>query len=349
MINNTHSAAFFAALNTADGFRSFFREVFDGVGSVYIIKGGAGTGKSRFMKDVVAAANAKGYTTELFYCSSDPSSLDAVIIKDIDVAILDGTAPHVHEPTLIGVRERFIDLSVFLDSERLKEKKDEIQSLMIAKARRYESVYEYLKVIEIYDKFILRAINNAFDKKKLERSVKKSTLYLSRGEKYVKNIRVRSAISSQGNVTLNTYAKIAKKRFAISELGGLGGVYLSKLLEMTDATGIAVTVSYDPYAPMMPNALYYPDSDVSFYIGAEGDFEETVINMRRFVNDEALRPYKPEIRALYRLRGDALKQMNYDFSSISRLHNALENIYSNAMDFAGKEDLTKTFIYNVIG
>ncbi len=348
MINNTHGAAFFAALNTANGFCSYFREIFDKVETVYIIKGGSGTGKSRFMREVVAAANAKGYAVEEFLCSSDPGSLDGIIIKRLGIAVLDGTAPHVHEPTLVGAREKFLDFSMFLDCDKLKNSKDEIQALSAAKARRYNGIYDYLRAIKIYDSLIERAAMNAFEEEKLDKSVKKSMLWLHKGDSYLKNIRIRSAISCDGSITLNTYAKISKKRFAISDLCGLGGIYLKKLLDKTDEAGIAVTVSYDPFAPELPDALYYPDSNVSFYIGTEGDYDETLINMRRFVNDDMLRPYKPEIRALYRLRGGVLEQMNYDFSCIKRLHAAIEEIYSSAMCFDGKEKLTRDFINSVI-
>lgn len=35
---------------------------------------------------------------ELYYCSSDPDSLDAVVFRKIKAIIVDGTSPHVFEP-----------------------------------------------------------------------------------------------------------------------------------------------------------------------------------------------------------------------------------------------------------
>ncbi len=348
MIDNTRGAAFFAALNTADGFRSYFREIFDKIATVYIIKGGSGTGKSRFMREVSAAAQAKGYTVQSFLCSSDPSSLDGIIVNELNVAVLDGTAPHVHEPTLVGAREQFLDFSAFLNAELLKTQRSEIESLLSAKARRYAGVYQYLKAVKIYDDLIMRAVMNAFCEEKLDKAVKKSLLSVKKSESYEKNIRIRAAVGCGGTVTLSSYADMAKKRFAIADLCGLGGIYLKKLLKKTDEMGVSVTVSYSPFAPDTPDAIYYPDSDTSLYIGSEGYSDETVINMRRFVKDELLRPYKPEIRALYRLRADVIEQMNYDFAAVKRLHLATEEIYSRAMYFEGKEKLTADFIAEVI-
>lgn len=344
MVDNARNATFFAALNTANGFCSYFRNIFDRIGAVYIIKGGSGTGKSRFMKEVAEAANAKGYSVECFLCSSDPTSLDGIIIKELDMAVLDGTSPHIHEPTLIGARERFIDFSVYLDSNNLKQHKEEIEALLEAKSRRYQKVYEQLRAVKIYDDMIIRTAMNALDEEKLGKNIKKNALLLKKGERYDKAFRIRGALSCNGRITLNTYAKMAKKRFAIADICGLGGIYLKKLLDKTDEQGIAVTVSYGAFYPELPDALYYPDSEISFYVGAEGDFEESVINMRRFTDDEKLRPYKPELRAMSRLRRIALMQTEYDFSCIKRLHSSVEEIYIEAMDFASKEKMTKEFI-----
>lgn len=348
MTETANMAASFAALNTGQGFISYFREIFDPIETVYVIKGGSGTGKSRLMREVASAAKRKGYALEEFLCSSDPSSLDGIIIAKLGVAVLDGTAPHIHEPTLIGARERFLDLSAFLDGSDLKEKKEEISALCAAKSRHYQQIYEYLKVISIYDNSIHRLALNAFEQEKLEKSVEKSLLYVQKKQKYEKKVRIRSAISADGHIILNTYAKKARKRFALSDVCGVGGIYLERLLEKTDKAEVRVEVSYDPFCPERPDALYYPDAGVAFYIGTETDFDETVINMRRFIDDGILRPYKPEIRAIIRLKNAAMAQMKYNFLSVKRLHNELEAIYSSAMDFSRKESFTKEFIEKII-
>ena len=347
MISNPHGATFFAALNTHRGFVSYFREIFDKVETVYVIKGGSGTGKSRFMREVSAEARARGYPVEEFLCSSDPGSLDGIIIDRLGIAVLDGTAPHIHEPTLIGAREKFVDLSVFLDSLLLKSRKSEIERLIAQKSERYAEIYEYLKIVSIYDGIVRKTVFSVLDLEKMEKSVKKSLLWLGKSEKYEKRIRIRSAISCDGHIVLNTYAKKAKKCFALSDLCGLGNIYLAHLLSETEKAKISVEISYDPFAPDTPDALYYPDSGVAFYIGSEGDYEESTVNMRRFVDDDMLRPHKPEIRAIMRLRRDILEQMNYSFALIKNHHASLESIYSAAMRFEDKERLTRDFISKI--
>ena len=70
--------AYFAASNSHKGFISYFNEIFRSsqISHLYIIKGGPGTGKSRFIREIASDAEALGYDTEYYYCSSDQSSLD---------------------------------------------------------------------------------------------------------------------------------------------------------------------------------------------------------------------------------------------------------------------------------
>ena len=139
-----HGAAFFAAMNTAEGFKSYFREIFDGFENIYIIKGGPGTGKSRFMRETATRAEEKGLSVERFYCSSDPTSLDGILIRELSIVLLDGTSPHAYEPKFPGVKETIIDLGRFWSREDLMARKEEICELQLRKSKLYERIYGYL-------------------------------------------------------------------------------------------------------------------------------------------------------------------------------------------------------------
>lgn len=95
MHQNT-DVSFFLGANSANGFVSRFSNVYNLTDGwrVYIIKGGPGTGKSSLMKKLASSAKERGFTPQLCYCSSDPVSLDAVIIPENKFMIADGTAPH---------------------------------------------------------------------------------------------------------------------------------------------------------------------------------------------------------------------------------------------------------------
>ena len=119
---------YFLASNSTEGFVSYFDtsyNPFDGWKS-YIIKGGPGTGKSSFMKRLVNEAIKRGYDPEICPCSSDPDSLDAVVIPKLKMVVMDGTAPHTVDPKYPGAVENILNFGEFWDSNLLGSKIDEI-------------------------------------------------------------------------------------------------------------------------------------------------------------------------------------------------------------------------------
>ena len=339
---------YFAALNTSKGFVSYFKDIFAQCKDLYIVKGGPGTGKSRFMRSVSQAAQNIGYSVEEYLCSSDPGSLDGLLIKDIDVAIIDGTAPHVYEPTLIGSKEHLVDLSAFLDSNLLKSHDRELQSLVFAKSVRYSNVYSYLSMIRTIDDLICASLDRAYLLQKLKSSVQKHARMLKKGSNSSTRIKLGSAISCNGIKKLDISVGEARKRYVLRGYDIINLRYLDELYKLTKSIGANVEISYDPIYPEYPDALYYPDVKVLFYCSDTISENEIPINTKRFVNDECLRPFKPEIRRLRKIRKSLFAQLEYDFKSISKLHAAIEEIYSLAMDFSAKEELTERFIKSVL-
>ncbi len=87
---------YFLGANSAQGFVSLYNELIDesNAAAFYILKGGPGCGKSTLMKTIGAELEKEGVRIEYILCSGDPSSLDAILLPDMGIAIMDGTAPH---------------------------------------------------------------------------------------------------------------------------------------------------------------------------------------------------------------------------------------------------------------
>ena len=137
--------------NTADGFKSYFDERLAPMKKIYILKGGAGTGKSTLMKKVGDFAECEGLKTQLWYCSGDVKSLDGVCIVDKAIAIVDGTAPHVVEAKYPAVRDKLIALGDYIDEGKVLPYYEEIASLCSEKAKRYNRAYRYLKTAKFFE------------------------------------------------------------------------------------------------------------------------------------------------------------------------------------------------------
>ena len=115
---------FLASANTCKGFKNNFNSInISSNGFTYILKGGPGTGKSTIMKRFGKSYEDKGYDVEYFYCSSDPESLDGVFIPKKNISIVDGTAPHITEATVPGIKEKIINVGAFIKPSIKKHKK----------------------------------------------------------------------------------------------------------------------------------------------------------------------------------------------------------------------------------
>ncbi|MDO5125426.1 MAG: ATPase [Ruminococcus sp.] len=120
------SETYFLGSSTANGFVTTFDSIIkDEKMFTYILKGGAGTGKSSLMKKV--ANEVENYEHVLrYHCSSDPDSLDAVVLTESGVVIVDGTAPHVFDPIIPGVNQKIVNLGDYWNEDLLKANKENI-------------------------------------------------------------------------------------------------------------------------------------------------------------------------------------------------------------------------------
>jgi len=94
MVQKGNIKKVFPGGNTSKGFYSFYDQIItEDAERIFVVKGGPGVGKSSFMRTIGEQFVNEGYDVEFHYCSSDNRSLDGLVIKKANVALLDGTAP----------------------------------------------------------------------------------------------------------------------------------------------------------------------------------------------------------------------------------------------------------------
>lgn len=143
---------YFAGANTSNGFYDLFNNIRidNSKGFHYIIKGGAGTGKSTLMKTIANHFLSKGENLELFYCSSDPNSLDGINIKNHNITMVDGTAPHIVNDFSPSLEDKIINLGEYISPSIIKHK-NKIDELLEIKKSHFSTCYSYLKIAgELY-------------------------------------------------------------------------------------------------------------------------------------------------------------------------------------------------------
>ena len=160
---------YFAGGNTPSGFADYFEGIVPRAEAehFYCIKGGPGVGKSTFMKRAGERCEKEGYTVEYFHCPSDPRSLDGVFIKELKVAYVDGTAPHIKDPEYPGAVDTIIDFGAFFNTDELKKNRKEIICLTDAVSERFANAKSKLKPVGI----IFNNVERIYEKDKNSKNI----------------------------------------------------------------------------------------------------------------------------------------------------------------------------------
>lgn len=156
----------FPGSNTPQGFVSFFSYILsqNEANKIYTIKGGPGTGKSSFMKRIGHYLVDQGLDVEFFHCSSDPNSLDGICIPSLQVAMVDGTAPHIIDPINPGAVDVILNFGALWDEVKVRSNRESIVECSSKIGRTFKKAYFYLAGAKnIYDSYLFTE-ESAIDK-----------------------------------------------------------------------------------------------------------------------------------------------------------------------------------------
>ena len=357
--------AYFAAANSTQGFVFWYERLFRGRASrLYVIKGGPGTGKSRLMWDMVGAAHKAGWQTELYFCSSDPTSLDAVRVcsdEGQSIVFLDGTAPHVMEVQSPGFAEQMIDLGAFWSQSQLREHSEEISHLMQQKGKCYAAAYHYLAAAGLCAQNAQALLTPAIRQNAIHATVKRLLSGVI-GKKATASAQstpphciFTSALGMRGWSHLDTLERAAKRICLLPECHGAEYMLIEEIVRRGVAVGALMTVSYHPLFPSQADAVLFEESGVLFtthqsaaQLSDEDRYLHT-LSLRRMLDSTVLREGRTAWRQAKRSCNHLLLAAQESLLSAAAPHFALEEIYSAAMDFSAKEAYTAHLAEQLFG
>ncbi len=329
---------YFAAANTEAGFFSLFHEVFspEHLRRIYILKGGPGTGKSTLMKNIGFAAEERGYDVEYICCSSDPNSLDGIIIPGISVAVLDGTAPHLTDPVYPGVSERIVNLEEAFDCHALEKKRENIIAYIRAKKEAYGTAYRFLCAAGSLEKERDALTASFFLREKAEAAVRRLLSSFRYTKTGTQKQRYISAISCCGIQTLDTLRLRAKKIFAVTDKYGLGCYFMNTLYEAVCADNLACTVCSSPLIRAHKEAIFLEGEDVLFILSEENETKtaDKTVNCMRFIRKESVSERKGRLRFLGKCKEAVMEGALSSLREAGEFHKKAEKIYTACVDFS---------------
>jgi len=348
---------FFLGANTPNGFYSLYDELInrETARSVYILKGGPGCGKSTFLRHIGRCAEAAGAEAQYILCSGDPDSLDALILPDLGIALVDGTSPHVVEPSCPGVVDHYINLGKHYNSTALQDSREDILACSAENKAAYRRCYRCLAaagVLETDVRELLITEGAITHLKKRTKGILSREIKKGGAQPGTVTRRFLSAITCSGPVTL--WETVTARYDRVYELCDNYGFAHEMLIMIRD---FAVTCGHNVIAcpsPMCPDRLEHlliPGLSLAFVTSSkEHPFPGTPY--RRIHLDAILtadRSYgKNRARARFsqKVSRSILDESLLALAQAKTAHDALEQLYNPHVDFSAvhrdAEALSKT-------
>ena len=338
---------YFAGANTARGFFSCFEDILppDERKRMYFLKGGPGVGKSTLMRRVAQAAQEKGLQVIYYHCSSDPDSLDGVCLPERGIALMDGTAPHVYDPSLPGARDTLVSLGDHLDEKALAPHAGEIAAIQREISARFSRCYRYLAAAE---QVLHAAPAGEEDGRKAAQLADEwaRTLPLRGGTGRIARL-FASAFTPKGLVQLTDFSQM-ERCITLETPFGLHATGLMHLIaNRAAARGLDVVELLDPLCPDETAHVLIPAHGVAFATAQRpperGEWLEADAVFCMMQGSEREQSFDRNAYELLCQR--AVEQL----TQAKGLHDDLEAFYVKNMDFAAWERKLKGILERVGG
>ncbi len=336
-MNENIRQSFFLGANSYGGFCSLYREyVLSGdMERLYILKGGAGCGKSTFLRAVADKLSAEGFAVRLIYCSGDPDSLDGIDVPALKTAVFDGTAPHVLEPEYAGERDFYIDLSRFYkkSTSGLKELADGCRA-------KYKRAYSYLAAAGSLSGALAipEEAAAAIGRRAggiIARELKKTGRRRGRTERLFAD-----AFTFRGFVShLDTLTGALTRIISLDNAAGAAKYLLAPIAEAAAARGYDLIVCPSPLAPEEPRHLILPELSLGF-VSARGGRR---LHLDKTALDAMGADERQSFRETLALREQALLKAQAELKAAKALHDELEARVNPNVDFGGIRDLAAEY------
>lgn len=348
----------FLGANSGRGFYSLYDQLLDGrFDDLMILKGGPGCGKSTFMRLLAQKAQERGECVILIHCSGDPESLDGVIFPQRKCAVVDGTSPHVLEPSYAVASERYVDLTRFYDVAQTKARRAEIIALSDEYRAHYRSAYRVLRAVcevESERRDLLRA---QMEEEKLARRISGILARELRGKT---KGRGRTADVFLGGMTalgeicrFDTVDALCPRVYELCDSAGLGAESLHLAASAAREKGEDVLLCRDPERPGELQHVLIPARGLAFFT-SNARLPYTGKAYRRLrldamAEEKLSRAQRAKLRFIVRVEDSLRAEAVEALARAKSAHDALESVYHPCVDFAGVTALAETEAARLFG
>ncbi len=341
-------SVFFFGACAPEGFVSHADSLLGELKTLTIIKGGSGCGKSTFMRAIGRAAEEKGLDVQYLLCSSDPDSLDGVVLPSLSVGFADGTSPHVLEPRLCGGSMNYLNFGEFYDSAAMRPNEERI----LAAQRENRACYVPVTACLAAADRLLDCARQQADQPSCREEVAAiaECLALSAlrpvGDTPVLRRRFLSCVTPRGLwICGETPAALCARVYVLRDSYGLAPAALELLQQKAAALGHECYVCYSPLLPKgQPSHLLIPTAKTAF-VTENADFPYDGPCFCRIDLDSTLPPrVRRDLRFCTETVSALLLEAVRHLREAKRHHDRIEQLCRPFVDFPAVTALTERTI-----
>lgn len=335
--------SYFMGGTSAKGFQTKFSDIINKPGYfTYILKGGPGTGKSTLMKKVLK--HFSDSDNDLYYCSSDISSLDAVVIHDQKAIVVDGTSPHIFNPVYPGISQTLVDLGSCWDRSKLINKEREILRCFKENAAYHRRAKCYVTALTGINDSIYDQASAALNLDELSRIAEELSSFLPDNSSPGScNYQQLSAITSAGYFTERPSANV----FALNDpYYAAGSIILGMLKNLLVKKGQDIVISEcHMFSNPLTEHIYIPQrklliSHVNPLNKLDYEISLDCTSFYSILNTEELCRSQDFALSLE-------KETAYSIGYALDIHDDLESYYIDALNFDSLNLLTEELIESI--
>ena len=333
---------FFAASNSYYGFISYFDKVFSprDFDKIFILKGGPGTGKSTFMKETANLFEASDLICQKILCSSDPESLDGLIIENAGkkIAILDGTAPHATDPKMPGAIEKIINLGDCWNEKLLSANKEKIVRLTELKQTHYKNAYNYLSIAGLCVRYVDETIKASISADIGE--IIDDIFLNTEKEDGKTQIMLTSSFGKRGFYETRGLGSFAEREINIVGIYGTEYYFMEKIRSEGKRRSLNCIMSPSPLDTQKTDALYFFSNNTAITVGNKNYSRNAkTIDTSKYIDVKKLDNNRNLLETLYKEREAMLWCATDEFKKAADTHMETEKIYTAAMNFKKNKKL----------
>ena len=341
----------FPGSNTPAGFVSFYRKGLVNIQRLFILKGGPGTGKSTLMRKIGLAMLERGYDVEFWQCSSDNDSLDGVLITDLSVAVIDGTAPHAIDPLYPGAVDEIVNLGDHWDDEYLRNHKTEIIKIGQEISANFELCYSKLAQAGQIRHQQSQLMQEHRDEEQIAQT--QQNLLEEIFAKQTPPVRrlFASAITPRGLVNLtDSLSRSYPRRYILLGPPGSGKEkVMAAISARAEECGHKLEIYHNTFDPQQIELITLPDLRVA--IADFGDQERENTSTDRIIDfKNFLAPTEDQkaTKELHKSHQELIDEAASALAQAKANHDTLEAYYCKAMDFEAVDETGNRIFHKIL-